>query len=213
MFHHFCTKDVMKPISKDFFLRKDVVQIAKDLLGKIIITNIDGQETSGRIVETEAYMAFTDRAAHSFKGRRTARNEAMYQSGGTSYVYLCYGLHNMLNIVTNVVDVPDAVLIRALEPLNGLEIMMRRTGKNQRDRSITKGPGNVAKAVGVHRKHSGMSFLDCKELMIMDDGLRYLEEIIGVSERIGINGSAEAIHYPYRFFVKNNPFVSGKPNK
>lgn len=203
----------MKQIQEDFFSRKDVVQIAKELLGKIVTTRIDNIETSGRIVETEAYVGFVDRAAHSFNGRRTARNEAMYQAGGTAYVYLCYGLHNMLNVVTNENEIPDAILIRAIEPLTGIEIMMLRTGKKQGDQTLTKGPGNVAKALGVERKHSGLSFCNNTLLSIADDGLRYLDEIIGVSKRIGIDGSGEAKDLPYRFYVKNNLFVSGKPNK
>ena len=119
----------MKKLPLSFYARKDVVLIAKELIGKIIITNFDGQVTSARIVETEAYIGITDKASHSFGNRRTARNEHMYAAAGTAYVYICYGLHQMLNIVTNDKDVPDAVLIRAVEPIAGIEIMLKRTGK------------------------------------------------------------------------------------
>src|SRR6476660_127764 len=125
----------MKKVPLSFYQRKDVVKIAKDLLGKIVVTNFNGKITSGRIVETEAYVGITDKASHSFGSRRTARNEHMYSAAGTAYIYICYGLHQMLNITTNDRDVPDAVLIRAAEPLSGIEIMLKRTGKKIPDRT------------------------------------------------------------------------------
>src|SRR4029079_6297653 len=149
----------MKKLPLNFYERKDVVQIAKDLLGKILVTDFDGVRTSGRIVETEAYVALTDKASHSFGGRRTSRNEHMYAAGATAYVYICYGMHQMFNIVTNEKEVPDAVLIRAIEPLQGVDIMLQRTGKIKVDYTLTKGPGNVGKALGIFKQHSGLHLL------------------------------------------------------
>ncbi len=159
---------IMKKLPLSFYNRKDVVKIAKELLGKIIVTNINGLVTSGRIVETEAYIGLTDKASHSFSGRRTARNEHMYSTPGTAYIYICYGMHQMLNIVTNEKDIPDAVLIRAIEPLTGIEIMLQRTGKNKLDKTLTRGPGNVGKALGIFKHHSGLQLFD-EEIYLLDD--------------------------------------------
>ena len=119
----------MKKLPIQFYERKDVLLIAKELIGKIIVTNFEGTITSGRIIETEAYVGLTDRASHSFGGKRTTRNEHMYSVAGTVYVYICYGMHHLFNVVTNKKDIPDAVLIRALEPIKGIDQMMKRTGK------------------------------------------------------------------------------------
>ena len=146
----------MEKLSLAFYQRKDVVEIAKDLLGKIVVTNVGGKITTGRVVETEAYVAHVDKASHAYNGKRTLRNEAMYAAAGAVYVYICYGMHNMLNIVTNDVNVPDAILIRALEPLNGIDFMLERAGKKIFDNTLTKGPGNVAKAMGISKSISGL---------------------------------------------------------
>ena len=200
----------MKKLSLAFYQRKDVVQIAKDLLGKIIVTNIDGKITSGRIVETEAYVANVDKASHAYNGKRTLRNEAMYAAAGAIYVYICYGMHNMLNIVTNDLNVPDAILIRALEPVNGFDIMLERTGKKMFDNTLTKGPGNVAKAMGISKNISGLN-LGKKIINIYKDDFSFLQDEIGTSKRIGIDGAGTDAELPYRFFVIGNKFVSGRP--
>jgi DNA-3-methyladenine glycosylase len=161
----------MKKLSLDFYKRKDVVAIAKELIGKIVVTQFEGIKTSGRIVETEAYVAHVDKASHAFGGKRTSRNEHMYAAAGTAYVYICYGMHQMFNIVTNEKDVPDAVLIRAVEPLEGIDIMLQRTGKEKLDFTLTKGPGNVGKALGIFKRHSGSHLLD-DEIYLLDDGFR-----------------------------------------
>src|SRR6185312_683505 len=149
----------MKKIPLSFYNRKEVVLIAKELVGKILVTNFNGVITSGRIVETEAYVALTDKASHSFGGKRTARNEHMYAAAGTAYVYICYGLHQMMNIVINDKNIPDAVLIRAVEPLSGIDVMLKRTGKKTADKTLTRGPGNVGKALGIFKHHSGNHLL------------------------------------------------------
>lgn len=200
----------MKKLNLDFYLSKDVVQTAKELLGKILITNIDGLHTSARIVETEAYIAITDRASHSYNGRRTNRNEHMYAKGGTSYVYICYGMHHLFNVVTNEKEVPDAVLIRAAEPLNGIDIMLERTGKIKPDNTLTKGPGNMSRALGLSKIHSGIS-LRGKEIFLADDGFILSPNQIGASKRIGIDSAGQDALLPYRFYVKGNKYVSGSP--
>lgn len=202
----------MKKLSIDFYDRTNVLQIARELLGKIIITKFDGITTSGRIVETEAYTATNDRASHSFGGRRTARNEAMYAGGGTSYVYICYGMHHLFNVVTNKKNIPDAVLIRAVEPIKGIDMMLLRTHKKQLDNTLTKGPGNVSKALGIDKQHSGKSLQE-KNIFIADDGFTVTQDITGTSKRIGVDGAGEDAKLPYRFYIKGNRFVSGSPVK
>lgn len=199
----------MKKIPLSFYTRKDVVAIAKDLIGKIIVTNFNGSITSGRIVETEAYVALTDKASHSFGGKRTARNEHMYAAAGTAYVYICYGLHQMMNVVTNDENIPDAVLIRAVEPLKGIDIMLKRTGKPALDKTLTRGPGNVGKALGIFKHHSGNDLLGNK-IYLMDDHLKINEEQIGRSVRIGVESAGADSLLPYRFYLKGNKYVSGK---
>lgn len=202
----------MKKLPIQFYKRKDVLLIAKELIGKIIVTNFEGTITSGRIIETEAYVGLTDRASHSFGGKRTTRNEHMYSVAGTVYVYICYGMHHLFNVVTNETNLPDAVLIRAVEPITGIDTMLKRTGKPKLDNTLTKGPGNAAKALGISKRHSGKK-LDNDEIYIADDGFKIAETTIGISRRIGVEGSGDAALLPYRFYVKENVFVSGSPNK
>ena len=201
----------MKKLPIEFYDRKNVVQIAKDLIGKIIITKFDGFITSGRIVETEAYIGLTDKASHSFAGKRTARNEHMYALPGTAYVYICYGMHHLFNVVTNKQNVPDAVLIRAVEPLQGIDIMLQRTGKIKLDNTLTRGPGNVGKALGISKNHSGLH-LSGNKIFIGEDDWKN-KKTIGESKRIGVESAGPAALYPYRFFIKENKYVSGYPNK
>lgn len=202
----------MKKLSLKFYNRKDVVGIARELLGKIVVSNVHGVTTSGRIVETEAYVAFVDKASHSFNGRRTAKNEHMYAPPGTSYVYICYGIHQMLNFVTNEKDIPDAILIRAIEPIEGIETMLQRTGKLKLDSTLTKGPGNVGKALGLNKLHSGLSLLQ-DPITVYDDGFKIEDQQVGISKRIGVEPAGEDGLLPYRFYVKGNPYVSSRPNK
>ncbi len=199
----------MRKLPLSFYNRRDVVSIARELLGKIVVTTFDGNITSGRIVESEAYVALTDKASHSFGGRRTGRNEHMYAAPATAYVYICYGMHQMFNIVTNKKEIPDAVLIRAVEPLEGIDIMLRRTGKLKADYTLTKGPGNVGKALGISKQHSGLHLLD-NELYLMSDGFILNKNKIGISNRIGVESAEQDALLPYRFYVRGNKYVSGK---
>ena len=202
----------MKKLPAQFYKRPDVVTIAKELIGKIIVTKFDGVTTSGRIVETEAYIGLTDKASHSFGGRRTARNEHMYATAGTAYVYICYGMHHLFNVVTNKKNIPDAVLIRAVEPLQGIDIMLSRTKKVKFDHTLTKGPGNAAKALGISKDHSGINLLR-HEIFIVEDDYELNKKLIGVSKRIGVESAGKAALLPYRFYIKANRFVSSYPNK
>lgn len=199
----------MKKLPLSFYTRKDVITIAKDLIGKILVTNFNGKVTSGMIVETEAYIAFTDKASHSFGGRRTQRNEHMYADAGTAYVYICYGLHHMMNVVTNKKNIPDAVLIRAVEPIDGIDIMLQRTGKKTPDATLTRGPGNVGKAMGIFKKHSG-NHLSGNEIYITYGNTAIENSPIDVSKRIGVEGAGKDALLPYRFYLKGNKYVSGK---
>jgi DNA-3-methyladenine glycosylase len=202
----------MKKLSIHFYERPDVVLIAKELIGKIIVTSFNNVITSGRIVETEAYIGITDQASHSFNGKRTTRNEYMYATAGTAYVYICYGIHHLFNVVTNAPEIPDAVLIRAIEPLSGIDLMLKRTGKRQLDSSLTKGPGNAAKALGISKNHSGIN-LSNSEIYIADDRFIVEQHLMGISRRIGVQNSGGAALMPYRFYIKGNRFVSSYPNK
>ena len=201
----------MKKLSQEFYAHTNVVAVAKKLIGKIVVTHFDGVLTSGRIVETEAYVAFTDKASHAFAGKRTARNEHMYAVAGTAYVYICYGMHQMLNVVTNEKEIPDAVLIRAIEPLEGIEKMLERTGKQKLDFTLTKGPGNVAKALGIFKKHSGMHLSENSMYILEDEQDQTEFKLIMASARIGIDSAGEDAALPYRFYLKGNKYVSGKP--
>ncbi|HCL82862.1 MAG TPA: DNA-3-methyladenine glycosylase [Chitinophagaceae bacterium] len=198
-----------KKLDRSFYDRKDVLRIARELLGKILVTQWDGVRSSGRIVETEAYAGEQDRACHAFGGRRTTRSEDLYGAPGSVYIYICYGMHHLFNVITNKKDIPHAVLIRALEPLEGVEHMLNRTGKPVADYSLTKGPGNLSRAMGMSKLHSGGNLFS-EEIYIADDGLRYKKEQVIVTKRIGVEYAREDAELPYRFIVKGNPYVSAK---
>lgn len=200
----------MKKLPLSFYLRDDVVAIARELLGKVLVTAWEGEVTAGRIVETEAYAGELDRASHASKGR-TERTEVMFGAGGRAYVYLCYGIHQMFNIVTSREGEPHAILIRAVEPLEGREIMLQRTGKTKWDNNITSGPGRVGRAFGFHTSQCGLS-LTGDELYIADDGFQLTDEDIVSSPRIGVDYAGEHAAWHYRFYLKDSPYVSGKKN-
>ncbi len=199
---------IIKKLPLSFYLRDDVVQIAKDLLGKILVTNWEGKKTTGRIVETEAYAGEIDRASHASKGK-TKRTGVIYGNGGVAYVYLCYGIHQMFNIVTNMQGIPHAILIRGVEPVQGVNIMLERTGKLELDESLTRGPGNVGKAFGFHTAQCGLP-LTTNEMHVVDDGFTIDEYMIGTSPRIGVDYAGDHALWHYRFFIKGNKYVSGK---
>jgi DNA-3-methyladenine glycosylase len=196
----------MQKLSTDFYERDDVVQIAKDLLGKYIITNIGKEYTVGRIVETEAYAGIIDKASHAYNNRRTARTEVMFGPPGVSYVYLCYGIHHLFNVVCNVKDKPDAVLIRGIEPVEGIHVMLQRFNKEKPDSSIGRGPGNVSKALGISTQHSGLN-LQGKQIWLANDNATPNINIL-TSPRIGVDYAADHAQWLYRFFIEDHPQVS-----
>ncbi|GAA3935951.1 DNA-3-methyladenine glycosylase [Chitinophaga oryziterrae] len=199
----------MIKLEQGFYNRADVLKIARELLGKVLITKFDGIVTSGRIVEVEAYAGVKDKASHAYGGRHTNRTSVMYYPGGTAYVYLCYGIHHLFNIVTNTKDIPHAILVRAVEPMEGIPAMLERTGKKKPDYTLTKGPGNVSKALGIGTKHTGGSLLQ-DEIIIASDGFVPKKEDIVATPRIGVDYAGEDALLPYRFIIKGNKYVSGK---
>ncbi|MBK8712570.1 MAG: DNA-3-methyladenine glycosylase [Niastella sp.] len=203
----------MKKLALSFYTKKDVVQIAKELIGMLVVTRIDDALTIARIVETEAYKGITDRASHSYNGKRTARNEHMYMCAGTVYIYICYGMHQMLNVVTNEKEIPDAILIRAVEPVAGIETMLERTGKEMGDVTLTRGPGNLAKAMGIQKKYSGIHFTGNEIMLYQDEESKIPIQKIGISKRIGVASAGADALLPYRFYLKGNKYVSASPNK
>lgn len=194
-------------LPKEFYTRPDVVQIARDLLGKHVYTNIDGIVTGGMIVETEAYAGENDRACHAHMNRRTQRTEIMYSEGGVAYVYLVYGMYNLFNIITNEKDRADAVLIRAIEPLEGVEEMVLRRGFNSIRPNLTKGPGVTSIALGINKKHYGTD-LTGTTIWLEDKSINLPEQSIATGPRIGIDYAGEDALLPWRFWLKDNKWVS-----
>jgi DNA-3-methyladenine glycosylase len=198
-------------LSESFYLSNNVVGIARNLIGKYLFTRINGIVTGGYIVETEAYNGVIDKASHAYGNRLTPRTQTMFAHGGVAYVYLCYGIHEMLNVVTSVEGQPHAVLIRAVNPTVGLDEMLYRRNMAVVKPNITAGPGSVGKALGISRKLNGISF-QSDELWIEDQGLTFTDEQIAAVPRVGVAYAAEDALLPYRFYVKGNVYVS-KPNR
>ncbi len=190
------------PLPRDYFQHHDVLFLAQDLLGKRLYTLIDDELTGGIIVETEAYRGPEDRASHAFGNRRTARNEVMYQPGGIAYVYLCYGIHNLFNIVTYERDIPHAILIRAIEPTAGIKYMLQRRNKTKLDRTLTCGPGALSQALGIDRSLNGLA-LDGPPIWV-EEGVKIPESSIIASPRIGVGYAREDALLPWRFRVKDS---------
>lgn len=197
----------MPVLPRSFYLRTDVVAVARDLLGKYLCTWIGEKFTSGMIVETEAYAGASDRASHAYGNRRTARTEIMFRIGGTAYVYLCYGMHSLFNVVTNDEGIPHAVLIRGIVPADGPEHMLERTDKKSFPKNPGIGPGKVSKLVGIHYSHTGIdltvtgSNVNKPFVWIEDRGYRVNPGRIKVTARIGVGYAGEDAHLPYRFIL------------
>ena len=186
----------MPKLTRDFYLRDDVVQISKELLGKHLFTKFDGKLTGGIITETEAYSGITDKASHAYGNRRTSRTEVMYHEGGVAYIYLCYGIHSLFNIVTNKKNIPDAVLIRAIKPTVGINIMMKR--RNKKTNELISGPGTVAQSLGMKTIYSGINLCGSK-IWLEDNGINTASGKIITSTRIGVAYAEEDALLPYRF--------------
>ncbi|QZA58739.1 DNA-3-methyladenine glycosylase [Candidatus Rhabdochlamydia porcellionis] len=184
------------PVS--FYQRKDVVQIARDLLGKLLLTQMNNQITGGIIIETEAYKGAEDRACHAYNYRKTKRNLAMYQNGGITYVYLCYGIHYLLNVVTHTEGTPHAVLIRAIFPTFGIETMLKRRKKTSLNSKLTNGPGSVCQALGVDLAHNAIS-LNSSCIWIANSDLSIDQTQIYQGPRIGVDYAGQDALLPWRF--------------
>ena len=193
----------------EYYSTADVNFIARDLLGKFLVTKINGEITSGIIVETEAYRGPDDRACHAYNNRRTPRTEVMYKAGGVAYIYICYGMHHLMNIVTGPEEHAHAVLIRALQPADGIEIMGARRNMKSDDFRLTKGPGALSVALGLTNQLTGASLhARSTPLWIEDRGIKYTQQQICSGKRIGVESAGEAAHWPWRYFVKENRYVS-----
>lgn len=188
-------------LAASFYLRNDVVEISKDLLGKVLCTRLGGQVTKAIITETEAYAGITDKASHAFGGRRTNRTEPMFGPGGVAYVYLCYGIHHLFNVVTNEVETPHAVLIRAGQVLEGLDVMLERRGKAKADKTLLGGPGSVSRALGITTALTATS-LAGETVWIEDHALTIDSTDIQIGPRVGVDYAEEDAARPYRFVAK-----------
>ncbi len=189
-----------------FYQNPDTIKLAKDLLGKYLFTNFQGKITGGKIVETEAYHGIQDRASHSFSGKKTKRNQAMYEQGGIAYIYLCYGMHHLFNIVTGYKNDPKAVLIRAIEPICGLETMLKRRKHKTVSFTLTAGPGSLAQALGLNLKHNKTTLTGFK--IWLEDPLNNPRLQITASSRVGVAYAKEDALLPWRFRIKNSPWCS-----
>lgn len=198
------TPKILKP---KFFQSDNVVGLARQLIGYRIYTNINDQLTSGIVTETEAYAGQGDKACHAHLGRFTKRTSVMYEPGGIAYIYLCYGIHHLFNIVTNTKGKADAILIRAFEPQNGIDTMLKRRGKSTLDKTLTSGPGNVSKALGLDKSHNQNSVCS-KQIGFESTKPKNLEVV--ETTRVGIDYAGDDAKLPWRFYDKNSKFVSVK---
>jgi DNA-3-methyladenine glycosylase len=203
----FSTRANTRKLPREFYTRADVLSVARQLLGQVLVVPTrNGDRVSGVIVETEAYQGPEDRASHAYGGRRTRRTETMYRMGGTAYVYFVYGMYHQFNVVTNVPEIPHAVLVRALEPVEGIELMRaRRPG--QSDVNLTNGPGKLSLALAIDRSLDGADLLD--DRVWIEKGAREVgPSSIACGPRIGIAYAGRWAEMPWRFWLRNNPFVS-----
>ena len=198
-----------KRLDPFFYQRTDVVELSKELLGKVLVTEFDGSTTAGMIVETEAYRAPDDKACHAHLNRYTERTKVMFAEGGLAYVYLCYGIHHLFNVVTGQKGMAHAILIRAIEPLEGIEQMLERRGFEQLKPQLTAGPGVMSKALGIHKSMTGSSLVDPASSMYIEDrGITIPPEEIIASPRVGIDYAEECAEWPWRFRIRNNRWTS-----
>ena len=188
-----------------YYCNKDTIQLSKNLLGKKLVTNINNKLTSGLIVETEAYLGINDKASHAYGGKKTNRTNIMYHKGGVAYVYLCYGMHSLFNIVCNIKNIPHAILIRAIEPIDGIDIMKNRRKIN--GVNLTNGPGKLSKALGITKKNNNQSLLE-NIIWIEDIDHAIVDKNILSVPRIGVDYAGKDAMLPYRFYIKKNKWVS-----
>ena len=196
----------MSRLSKKYYESDQVVDVAKDLIGKLLITEVNGIITSGMITETEAYHQ-SEKACHAYNGRHTARTKTLFEPGGVCYVYLCYGIHNLFNVVTGKKGEAAAVLIRAIEPKQGKQEMLVRRKFSSVKPSLTAGPGRLSQALGLSLKLNGASLISSDALWI-ETFKDFSSNQISAGKRIGVDYAAEDALLPWRFFLKNNQWVS-----
>jgi DNA-3-methyladenine glycosylase len=196
----------MKRLPREFYTRSDVLEVARDLLGKkLVIPNRRGARVAGIIVETEAYRGPEDKASHAYNGRRTRRTETMYGIGGTAYIYFVYGMYHQFNVVTNVKDIPHAILVRAVEPVEGLDIIRRRRPRRF-EHELTSGPGRLCIAMGIDRSLDKADLLG--DRVWIEEGVTVSRRHIARGPRIGIDYAEAWLKKPWRFWIRDNPFVS-----
>ena len=198
----------MNKLSREFYLRSDTLGIARNLLGKLLVVPTEeGERVSAMIVETEAYLGEIDKAAHSYKNRRTKRTETMFAVGGTAYIFFIYGMYFQFNVVVGAAEVPHAILIRAVEPFENTELMRERRGKMP-DKSLTSGPGKLCIALGINKTFNGTDLLADK--VWLEDFKTFAPEEIVAGTRVGIDYAEEFTAKPWRFWLKNNKYISRK---
>jgi DNA-3-methyladenine glycosylase len=198
-----------RKLPHSFYQQEDLVHIARQLVGKVLCTQFKGTLTSGVITETEAYCGRNDKACHAHAGTRTERTETMYQAGGIAYIYLCYGIHHLFNIVTNVQEQADAVLVRAIKPLEGKDTMLLRRGSQQVTPTLTAGPGRLTEALGIKRDYDRSSLLG-DNIWIEDRGSQFSGDALVATQRVGIDYAEEDAELPWRFYPKGSKWVSKK---
>lgn len=193
-------------LKRSFYTNPDTVGVARALLGKKLVTHIDGKRAAGIICETEAYCGTADRGCHAYGGRFTDRTRIMYAEGGVSYVYICYGIHHLFNVVTHVSGEPHAVLIRAIEVVEGLPHIYKRRGSDIAHAALGAGPGLVSRCLGLTTKHNGLS-LD-GDTVLIEDAPEVPSQMVLSSARVGMNFSGPYKTIPWRFRILDSPFTS-----
>lgn len=200
----------MRVLPRSFYLDADVVSVARNLIGKELTTHFQGRPTGGIITETEAYAGITDMASHAYNERRTKRTEVMYSIGGTAYVYLCYGVHALFNVVTNQRNIPHAILIRSIEPTIGVDTMQKRRGVNGTEKHLTSGPGNLTKALGITVRHTGMDLTSGN--ITITEGRGTCCPKIQSATRIGVDYAGKDAAKPWRFLLSGSQWVTHPPS-
>lgn len=197
-------------LPRDFYMH-ETVHVARALLGCVLWRRVRGRLLAARLVEVEAYLGANDMASHARRGLRSERNESMYLEGGHAYIYLSYGMHWCMNVVTQEADIAEAVLLRAGEPLQGIETMWKQRPKAKRERDLLSGPGKLCAGMSIDKKLDRVP-LDGDRLFLTARDVVLTEEDIAISPRIGVDGAPEAAHWPLRFFIRGNPHVSAYRN-
>jgi len=196
-----------KKLTQVYYQNLDTLNLSKNILGKKLVTKINNQITAGIIVETEAYLGIDDKASHSFNNRLTERTKVMYGEPGVAYIYLCYGIHNLFNIVSSNTGKPEAILIRAIQPVNGISTILKRRFMKTKSYNLTNGPGKLTQALGINKQLNGKPLWE-NFIWIENTGINISANNIASTERIGVDFAEEDAKLPYRFYIKNNNWVS-----